>query len=1233
MFSTLPSPLRRMPLVAASVGVAPDWMVAFNVPGVGLFEPAFANLVPRPRQRQPRGATGRGEPRENAGSPEPLPPAAMGVVYRMRAADWPRLKASEGSGLPGGAMEVTIDVQVPAAGIDDDVDTVAATAAAAAAAAAAAPPVTLRVRSLVWPTGRRFPAPPLLPAWAAGVVRPSERYLRLLRDGAAAWGIPADFVAEVYGEGRNSSAPSPSFRPPPPLSPRSGATGSAATAGRSARAEARRRDRRSSRPPPRQILPAVASSLEAVALARRETGGGAPGAAAAGGGVDFGLLFSPWRRVGDGPGGGAELVQGMDFKKGVDLRLMAPGKQGGRQVGGALDKRLLVFLPGIDGTGMSIVSQLDDLEAEYDVRCLVVPRANRSGWPELIDTVIRLIEAEVFARRRARVAAATPNAEAPVGGPTWAAGASDMDDVLLVGESMGGCFTFAVANELTRRREDAEAAAAVAPAVANAAGVTTGTAEKGSASNGAATPPAAPEWGLHGLVVINPATSFGRAALAPVWTTLAGNLPEDVYRAIIGPVLLPLVFDGSSVVEQLSKPLADAAARLGLRTARQPSSSSSSSNRADTRGTAAPDATTPDVRTALDTLLSASGLLSRAPELLPNAVVAHRVRLLTEYTLSADDYLRIGRAAPHAAVIACVNDLLLPSASEAVRLEAAIPGLKRCMLPHGGHTPLQDYRVNLRALLAAATTPVSPSVRDLHPDAATFASSDRVAAFRDRIVRRGWASTVLPRSMSATEQEALMTRYAPLRTWCDPVVIGLEHLPVVVPGGPPPPPVLFVCNHTLVGTVDAALVADAVYKHTGVLVRSLAHPALLDWGKASPGTQGGATPASAATTPAAAAAPRSRQRARGNAADTAVAAGGAPGDKPTRAENVAAMRTELQSSGVTTVSPRALTGLLASGQWALLFPGGAREALKRRSDAKYSLRWPVTPEFIRTAAATGALIVPVSTVGTEDMAQVVVDAPEVAEAIRLFNRFKPSIGRGKGGAETAAATGARARKSTTGTAVTADVGVPVADAVMPSVEAGFRAAARVPGAGAKAWRGAVTNEDDETELVPPLAVPTAVDRLYVRFGVPLRLGAAALDDRAATAAAYETVREAVAGGVEELLDRRERDAYRSPASRAALGLGMRAGLGGRPGTGGAAGGQAMSPATQEVASADATEERSADGKLPGTVRGRAAERVRRLGRRVGTTVAAGGGVATPAWAWTIGGKYLDADGFPVDVVE
>lgn len=870
----------------------------------------------------------------------------------------------------------------------------------------------------------------------------------------------------------------------------------------------------------------------------------------------------------------------------------------------------------------SIVSQLDGLEPDYDVRCLVVPRANRSGWTELIDTVLHLIEAEVLARRRARVAAATPDGQTPIGSPTWAAGALDMDDVLLVGESMGGCFTLAVANELTRRREEAEAA--VVESVAGAAGATAGSAVEGAvlngaASDGAATPRGVPVWGLYGLVVVNPATSFGRAALTPVWAALAGNLPEDVYKAIIGPVLLPLVFDGSSVVAQLTKPLADAAARLGLGAGRKPSSgsstSSSSSARQDTASTVAPDAASPDVRTAVDTLMSASGLFARASELLPNAVVAHRVRLLIEYTLSDEDYARIGRAAPHAAVISCVNDLLLPSATEAVRLEAAIPGLKRCMLPHGGHTPLQDYRVNLRALLTAATTTVAPAVRDVHADAAAFASSDRVAAFRERIVRRGWSSTVIPPMPSPAEEEALMAPYAPLRTWCDPVVVGLEHLPVAVPGGPPPPPILFVSNHTLVGTVDAALVVDAVYKHTGVLVRSLAHPAVLDWGQAPPGMVGGTTQAAKATP-----SPQRRRARRGASgmADAGGANGDAAVDKPSRAEEIATMRTGLQSSGVATVSPRALTGVLASGQWALLFPGGAREALKRRADAKYSLRWPATPEFIRTAAATGALIVPVSTVGTEDMAQVVVDAPEVAEAIRIFNRFKPA-GRTSGGDSPTASSSTRGRRSGAGAAArTADA---AADTTTSDMAARMRDAARVPGAGAKAWRGAVADGDDETVLVPPLAVPTSVDRLYVRFGVPLRLGAAALDDRAATAAAYEAVRDAVAGGVEELLDRRERDAYRSPASRAALGVGMRAGLGGRP-----MGGEGEPPRA-DMGGVAAVEE------PPVTARGRVGAEVRRLGRRVGTTVKAGGGVATPAWAWSVGGKYIDADGFPVDVVE
>lgn len=50
--------------------------------------------------------------------------------------------------------------------------------------------------------------------------------------------------------------------------------------------------------------------------------------------------------------------------------------------------------------------------------------------------------------------------------------------------------------------------------------------------------------------------------------------------------------------------------------------------------------------------------------------------------------------------------------------------------------------------------------------------------------------------------------------------------------------------------------------------------------------------------------------------------------------------------------------------WALLFPGGMREAHKRKNE-QYEVIWPDEQEFIRTAAKFGATIVPFACVGPE----------------------------------------------------------------------------------------------------------------------------------------------------------------------------------------------------------------------------------------------------------------------------
>lgn len=64
------------------------------------------------------------------------------------------------------------------------------------------------------------------------------------------------------------------------------------------------------------------------------------------------------------------------------------------------------------------------------------------------------------------------------------------------------------------------------------------------------------------------------------------------------------------------------------------------------------------------------------------------------------------------------------------------------------------------------------------------------------------------------------------------------------------------------------------------------------------------------------------------------------------------------------MSPTNLYRLMRDKQWAFLFPGGFREALKKKGE-KYTTIWPAAAEFVRTAAKFDAHIIPYGTVGPE----------------------------------------------------------------------------------------------------------------------------------------------------------------------------------------------------------------------------------------------------------------------------
>ncbi|WP_375468033.1 alpha/beta fold hydrolase [uncultured Nostoc sp.] len=80
---------------------------------------------------------------------------------------------------------------------------------------------------------------------------------------------------------------------------------------------------------------------------------------------------------------------------------------------------LLVYLPGMDGTGQLLRAQTAGLEAGFDVRCLALPRKDLNTWDVLTKSVLDLIYAELEK--------------------------SSQRPVYLCGESFGGCLAMKVA--------------------------------------------------------------------------------------------------------------------------------------------------------------------------------------------------------------------------------------------------------------------------------------------------------------------------------------------------------------------------------------------------------------------------------------------------------------------------------------------------------------------------------------------------------------------------------------------------------------------------------------------------------------------------------------------------------------------------------------------------------------------------------------------------------------------
>lgn len=608
---------------------------------------------------------------------------------------------------------------------------------------------------------------------------------------------------------------------------------------------------------------------------------------------------------------------------------------------------LLYFIPGIDGTGRSVLSHLQGLEdSGYDVKSVVYPKGNRENLTQLADSIAKLIAQDAGEQR-----------------------------INIIAESMGATLSLMLVAQQSRREKQKDVGTEQVP----------------------------PKVKLGFMVLLNPATSFSRSSVASLLLpVLNAEIPRDVYRAILAPIVLPLSVDLGTLQSQFSFE---------------------------------------KLQRANESLYSMDELAN----VLPREVAQHRVRLLQSFSLTSSDIANIRKELDgRIGMICCENDRLLPSAEEGRRFKKIIPELNLAILPYGGHTILQDSRFNLSEHIrvmgnaftkqqasSASTAKSGQGNEDAGLEKRREAIRRRLRTqFEDKEWRRSGHDMT---EADTAELAEYIRNYSNLLS---PVFVGEERLPPASCKRP----VLFVSNHTLLPLFDGIFIVDRMLRKRKTLIQSMASRMVFKTDRlASPGL-------------------------------------------PTIPISFA------QKFGFTKLSPRSFGASLAGGEYVLLYPGGAREALKRRGDDPYSLHWGESTEFVRFAALFNALVVPVASVGTEDMVRVLADGADILPVVEFALKTRGN----KNFAET------------------------------------FGVAA---GGGSKAWKGS-GEEEDAKSMVPPLAVPAGLDRLYFRFGHPVEVPARAYEDAELAAEVYANVQSGVEHGIQVLLERREHDAYRSPAARA-----------------------------------------------------------------------------------------------------
>lgn len=193
--------------------------------------------------------------------------------------------------------------------------------------------------------------------------------------------------------------------------------------------------------------------------------------------------------------------------------------------------------------------------------------------------------------------------------------------------------------------------------------------------------------------------------------------------------------------------------------------------------------------------------------------------------------------------------------------------------------------------------------------------------------------------LSDRDLRVLEAALSPVRAWTGPRFFGLENIPRTGP-------VLLVANHNLLGLIDAPLLLPEVLRTRGRLIRGLAEDLLIR----TPG-----------------------------------------------------VRQLLHYYGSVRGTRDNCRTLLEQGEAVIVFPGGGREAIRRKGE-KYALRWEGRTGFARMAIECGAPIVPVAMIGIDDAYDIVADKDDrilrplrlLVEALGIHPELTPPLVRGIG---------------------------------------------------------------------------------------------------------------------------------------------------------------------------------------------------------------------------------------------